>query len=75
MKPCHENNGAVICLGRTATARTILRLNLHTTFEYLNRNVSFGQLLKHTSKSVVVCARKKTKKLTKTYNKGDFQVL
>ena len=58
MKPCHENNGAVICLGRTATARAILRFNLHTTFEYLNRNVSFGQLLKHIKICCGLCTEK-----------------
>ena len=31
---------------------TILYFNIHTTVEYLNMNVSVGQLLQHISKSV-----------------------
>ena len=48
---------------------TNLCFNVHTTTEYLNRNVSIGQLLQHISKSIVVCARSRPKMLTKTYNK------
>ena len=48
---------------------TILCLNVHTTVEYLNTNVSIGQLLQHISKSIVVCALSRPKTLTKTYNK------
>ena len=46
MKPCHENNGAAIYVGRAAIS-TALSFNVHTTVEYLNRNVSIGQLLQH----------------------------
>ena len=35
---------------------TILCLNVHTTVEYLNTNVSIGQLLQHIPNSIVVCA-------------------
>ena len=48
---------------------TILCLNVHTTREYLNTNVSTGQLLQHVSKSIVVCTLSRPKKLTKTYSK------
>ena len=48
-------------------------LTVHTTVEYLSRNVSIGQLLQHISKSIVVCARSRPKTLTKTYNKGVCQ--
>ena len=48
---------------------TILCFNVHTTVENLNRNASIGQLLRHISKSIVVFARLRPKKLTKTYNK------
>ena len=43
MKPCHENSGAAIYVGRT----TVLCFNVHTTVEYLNRNISVGQLFQH----------------------------
>ena len=36
---------------------TILCFNVHITVEYLNRNVSIGQLLQHIPKSIVVCAQ------------------
>ena len=45
---------------------TILCFNVRTTAEYLNRNVSIGQLLQHITKSIVVCARSKPNMLTKT---------
>ena len=45
MKPCHENNGAAIYVGRAATLHNPLCFNVHTTVEYLNKNVSIGQLL------------------------------
>ena len=48
---------------------TILCFNDLTTVEYLNKNVSIGQLLQHFSKFIVVCARSRPKMLTKTYNK------
>ena len=48
---------------------TILCLNVHTTVEYLNKNVSIGQLLQHSPKSIVVCAGSGPKRQTKTYNK------
>ena len=70
MKLCHENNGAAVYVGRAATVHN----PVHTTVEYLSRNVSIGQLLQHISKSIVVCARSRPKKtLTKTYNKGVCQ--
>ena len=40
MKPCHENNGAAVYVGRAA----ILCFNVHSTVEYLNKNVSIGLL-------------------------------
>ena len=43
--------------------------SVHTTVEYLNTNVSIGQLLQHISKSIVVCALLRPKMLIKTYNK------
>ena len=48
---------------------TILCLNVHTTVEYRNTNVSTGHLLQHISKSIVDCALPRPKMLTKTYNK------
>ena len=36
---------------------TILCFNVRTSVEYLNRNVSIGQLLQHIPNSFVVCAR------------------
>ena len=45
MKPCHENNGAAIYVGRATTAH----------------NASIGQLLQHITKSIVVCARSRPK--------------
>ena len=62
MKLCHENNGAAIYVGRAVA------VHVHTTVEYLNRNVSISQLLQHISKSIVVCAWSRQKILTKTYN-------
>ena len=59
MKPCHDNNGAEIYVGRAAS--TILCFNVHTTVEYLNRNASIGQLLRHISKSSVVLCTVKVK--------------
>ena len=44
---------------------TILCFNVHTKVEYLNRNVSIGQLLELISKSIVVCAWSRPKMLTK----------
>ena len=72
MKPCHENNGAANNLFMLEGPRpcTILCFNIHTTVEYLNRNVSqIGQLLQHISKSIVVCKQSRPKMLTETYNK------
>ena len=69
MKLCHENNGAAIYVGRATTVHNPVCLNIHTTAEYLNTNVSIGQLLQHISKSIVVCALSRPKMLTKTYNK------
>ena len=49
MKPCHENNDdAVIYVGKGRHRAALLYFNVHTvTVEYLNRNVSIGQLLKY----------------------------
>ena len=44
-------------------------LNVQTTVEYFNTNVSTGQLLQHISKSGVLCALSRPKMLIKTYNK------
>ena len=46
---------------------------VQTTVEYLNSNVSIGQLLQHISKSIVVCAQSRPEILTKTYNKEVYQ--
>ena len=69
MKPCHNNNGSAINIGRCI----ILCFNAYTTLEYLNRNFSNGQLIHHISKSIVVCTRSRPKMLTKTYNKEIYQ--
>ena len=53
MKPCQDNNGVAIYVRRDATG-TILCFNIHTTVEYLNRNVSSGQLLQQTSATILV---------------------
>ena len=73
MKPSHKNNGVAIYVGR-ARPCTILCFNFHTTVEYLNKNVSIGQLLQHIPNSIVVCAGSRPKRITKTYNKGVCQV-
>ena len=36
---------------------TILCFNVCTSVEYLNRNISIGQLLQHIPTPIVVCAR------------------
>ena len=48
---------------------TILCFNVYTTIEYLNKNVSIGQLIQHIPNSIVVCAGSTPKGQTKTYNK------
>ena len=53
---------------------TILCFNIHTTVEYLNKNVSIGQLLQHNPNSIVVCAGSGPKRQTKTNNKEVWQV-
>ena len=66
MKPCHLMKTMVLQFmleGRRP--RTILCLNGHATAEYLERNVSIGQLLQHILKSIVVCVRSRPKMLTK----------
>ena len=68
MKPCHENNGAAIYVGRTATLHNPLFL-VHTTIECLNKSISIGQLLQHIPNSIVVCAGSRPKRQTKIYNK------
>ena len=45
--------------GRDCAQSFVLMFTL--TFEYLNRNVSIGQLLQHISKSIVVFARSRPK--------------
>ena len=74
MKPCHENNGAAIYVGRAATLHNPLFYRFHHSVEYLNKNVSIGQLLKHIPNSIVVCAGSRPKRQTKTYNKEVCQV-
>ena len=53
MKPYHENNGAAIYVGRATTLHNPL-FNVHNTVEYLNRNISIGQLIQHIPNSIVV---------------------
>ena len=57
MKPCHENNGVAKVMIEEPPPCTILCFNVHTTVEYLNRNVFIGHLFQHISKPIVVCAR------------------
>ena len=66
MKPFHEKNGAAIYVGRAATAHSFFFFFITFTLldEYLNRDVSIGQLLQHISKYIVVCARSRPKMLT-----------
>ena len=40
---------------------TILCFNVHTTVEYVDKNVLIGQLLQHIPNSIVVCARSRPK--------------
>ena len=53
---------------------TILCFNVHTTVEYLKKNVSIGQLLEHIPNSIVVCAgsegkrKQTTKKFVRFHN-------
>ena len=53
---------------------TILCFNVHTTVEYLNKNVLIGQLLQHIPNSIVVCVGARAKRQTKTFNKEVCQV-
>ena len=46
---------------------TILCFNVDTAVEYLNRNVSIGQLFQHISISIVVCTRSAKKHITKKF--------
>ena len=73
MKPCHENNGAAVMLEEPRPC-TILCFNVHTIVEYLNKNVSIGQLFQHIPNSIVVCLGSRPKRQTKTYNKKVCQV-
>ena len=57
MKLCHENNGSAIYVERATTVHNPLFESVHTTVEYLDTNVSIGQLLKHISKCIVACSR------------------
>ena len=76
MKAWHENNGAAFMLEGPRPC-TILCFNVHTTVEYLSKNVSIGQLLQHIPNSIVVCAgsrpkrqkkKQKTKKFVRFHN-------
>ena len=69
MKRCHENSGAAIYVGRASTVHNPLFLGIHTTVEYLNRNVSIGQLLELDSNSIVVCARSRPNNANKNTTK------
>ena len=70
MKFCHENNGSAIYVGRATTVHNPLFESVHTTVEYLDTNVSFGQLLQRISKCIVVCALSRPKNDNKNiYNK------
>ena len=60
MKPYHDNNDAAIYVARAAAVHNSL-FYVQTTVEYLNRNVSIGQLFQHISKSIVVFARSRPK--------------
>ena len=53
---------------------TNLCFNVRTSVEYLNRTISIGRLPQHIPNSIVVCARSRPKRLTKTYNKDVCQV-
>ena len=68
MKPCHETMVMQFMLEGPRPC-TILCFYVHTTVEYLNRNVPIGYLFEHISKCIVVCAQSRPKILTKTYNK------
>ena len=69
MKPCHDDNGVVIFVERSATVHKSFVSNIRTTVEYLNRNVSV-ELVQHFSlKSIVVCAQSRSKMLTKHIKK------
>ena len=72
MKPCHVNNGAAIYVGRAATL--LLCFNVHTTVEYLNKNVLIGQLFQHIPNSIGVCAGSRPKRQTKTFTKDVCQI-
>ena len=75
MKPSHENNAVVLQFMLEGPRHcTILCFIVHTTVEYLNKNVSIGQLLQHILNSIVVCVGSRAKKQTKTYNKDVCQV-
>ena len=67
-KPCHGNNGAAIYVARATTPHSAFS-NVHTTVEYLNKNVSIGQLLQHIPNSIAVCAWSRPKRRKKTCNK------
>ena len=73
MKPCHEIMVLQFMLEGPRPC-TILCFNVRTTVEYLNKNVSIGQLLQHIPNSIVVCAGSRPKRQTKTYNKEVCQV-
>ena len=68
MKPCHDNNGAVIYVVRAATVSiTILCFHVHTTVEYLNRNISLGQVLQQIQNLLWFVHKQSEKMLTETY--------
>ena len=45
MKPCHDNNGAAVYVGRAEAVHNPC-FNDHTTAEYLNRKVYIGNCSK-----------------------------
>ena len=57
MKPCHDNGGAAIYVGRTATVHN------PGTFLLVSYSSAFPNLL------CMVCAPSRPKMLTKTYNR------
>ena len=66
MKLCHKKMVLQFMLEGLRPC-TILCFNVHTTVEYLNKNISIGQLLLHIPNSIVVCAGSRPKRQTKTY--------
>ena len=69
MKSCHYNNGVLQFMLEGPRPWTIFCFTGYTKIKYLNRNFCIGQLPKHIAKSVLVCARSRSKMLPKTSNK------